>query len=60
MYLYTQSGSTLQVGTDDGMCVTSDTRRRLKWKPPHENSVDFKLELKSPEQGDFAQPDLHA
>ena len=32
----------------------------MKWKPPHENSVDFKLELKFPELGDSGQPDLHA
>ena len=34
--------------------------RRLKWKSPDENSVDFKLELKFPELGDSGQPDLHA
>ena len=34
--------------------------RRLKWKSPHENSVDFKLELKFPELGDSGKPDLHA
>ena len=34
---------------------------RLKWKPPSENSIDFKLVLRFPALPDSSkQPDLHA
>ena len=34
---------------------------RLKWKPPSENSIDFKLVLRFPPlPGSSNQPDLHA
>ena len=34
---------------------------RLKWKPPSENSIDFKLVLRFPPlAGSPTQPDLHA
>lgn len=35
--------------------------QRLKWKPPSENSIDFKLILRFPPvPGPSNQPDLHA
>ena len=38
-----------------------DLDYRLKWKPPSENSIDFKLVLRFPSlAGSPAQPDLHA
>lgn len=34
---------------------------RLKWKPPSENSIDFKLVLRFPPlKGNPSQPDYHA
>jgi hypothetical protein len=34
---------------------------RLKWKPPSENSIDFKLVLRfPPSQHDPSKPDFHA
>ena len=33
----------------------------LKWKPPSENSIDFKLVLRfPPSESDASQPDFHA
>lgn len=35
--------------------------KRLKWKPPSENSIDFKLVLRFPPmRNDPNKPDLHA
>lgn len=34
---------------------------RFKWKPPSENSIDFKLVLRfPPSESDPSQPDYHA
>lgn len=46
--IYTAVNSKYIPQTDDGI---------LKWKPPHENSVDFKLELRFPELKNTGQPD---
>lgn len=55
----------LQHGTD-GLIYTAVNSKYipqtdesiLKWKPPHENSVDFKLELRFPELRNTGQPDF--
>jgi mRNA guanylyltransferase len=56
--IFTCAESGYVVGTDQRMCVPSHlththyfsdlTLSRLKWKPPSENSIDFKLELRFP------------
>ena len=39
--------------------VPSFARARLKWKPPSENSIDFKLVLRFPPCKGRNEPDLH-
>jgi len=44
-----------------GPYVPGTDRNILKWKPPSENSIDFKLVLRFPPMpGSSKQPDLHA
>lgn len=47
--IYTAVNSKYVPRTDQGI---------LKWKPPHENSVDFKLELRFPPIKDTSKPDF--
>ncbi|KAI0281354.1 mRNA capping enzyme [Russula aff. rugulosa BPL654] len=63
------SDITTQQHGNDGLIYTSVStpyipgtdRNLLKWKPPSENSIDFKLVLRFPPlPGSSNQPDLHA
>jgi mRNA guanylyltransferase len=72
--IYTRVSAPYTPGTDRSMCVRSPTRPsitlliacvvrpfRLKWKPPSENSIDFKLLLKFlPSATNPSQPDFFA
>lgn len=50
-FIYTAVNSPYIPRTDEGI---------LKWKPPEENSVDFKLMLRFPERPGTGQPDFFA
>jgi mRNA guanylyltransferase len=42
-------------------CARADEVSRLKWKPPSENSIDFKAELRFPPlPNDPSEPDFYA
>ncbi|PKI82898.1 Ceg1p [Malassezia vespertilionis] len=50
--IFTSLNSSYVCGTDP---------RILKWKPPHENTIDFKLQLRFPPKADKPhEPDFHA
>jgi len=49
--IYTCASSGYVIGTD---------RNIMKWKPPSENSIDFKLVLRFPPLRGSHQPDFHA
>lgn len=55
--IFTSAEAKYSYGTDDNMFVLilhfsftrlNVTSARLKWKPPHENSIDFRLDLRFP------------
>lgn len=69
--IYTSVSTPYAPGTDRNMSVVislvklhfnlTSNLNRLKWKPPSENSIDFKLVLRFPSlPGPLKQPDLHA
>jgi len=68
--IYTCVNAPYTPGTDTNMYaspvlrrsfLTSDIYHRLKWKPPSENSIDFKLILRFPaSRYNPREPDWHA